>query len=75
LYEYGKELVFVAIPEIGYLFDYWEVNGNTGEDLPEGSEVTDNQLRIVVNQILDILAHFKENEKTVIINYYEMNTG
>jgi hypothetical protein len=68
-------LVFVAIPEIGYLFDYWEVNEKTGEDLPEGAEVTDNQLRIVVNQILDILAHFKENEKTVIINYYEMNTG
>jgi hypothetical protein len=54
-------LVFVAIPEIGYLFDYWEVNEKTGEDLPEGAEVTDNQLRIVVNQILDIVAHFKEN--------------
>jgi hypothetical protein len=35
LYEYGRELIFVAVPELGYLFDYWEVNNGTGDNLPE----------------------------------------
>lgn len=72
IYEFGETLVIIAVPELGYLFDYWEVNGS--EELPEWATTWENQLTIVVNQILDIVAHFKENVWTVTVNYYEMNT-
>ena len=72
IYEFGETLVIIAVPELGYLFDYWEVNGST--ELPEWATTWENQLTIVVNQILDIVAHFTENEKTVTVNYYEMDT-
>ena len=73
IYDFGETLVIIAVPELGYLFDYWEINWKT--ELPEWATTWENQLTIVVNQILDIVAHFTANEKTVIINYYEMNTG
>ena len=74
LYEYGSELIFITIPELGYLFDYWEVNNGTGDNLPDGAVASGNQLTVIVDQILDIVAHFKENVGTVTVNYYEMNT-
>ena len=75
LYDYGTELIFIAVPELGYLFDYWEVNWWTGDNLPDWVSISENQLTVVVDQILDIVAHFTENAKTVTVNYYEMNTG
>jgi hypothetical protein len=73
IYDFGETLVIIAVPELGYLFDYWEVNGST--ELPEWATTWENQLTIVVNQILDIVAHFKADEKTVTVNYYEMDTS
>ena len=74
LYEYWTELIFIAVPELGYLFDYWEVNNGTGDNLPDGAVASWNQLTVIVDQILDIVAHFKENVGTVTVNYYNMNT-
>ena len=67
LYDFWESLVVIAIPELGYLFDYWEVNWSVDAE-------TWNQLTIIVDQILDIVAHFKENVGTVTVNYYNMNT-
>ena len=72
LYDFWETLVVIAIPELGYLFDYWEVNWS--QELPEGVTTSWNQLTAVVDQILDIVAHFKENVGTVTVNYYRMNT-
>ena len=72
LYEYGKELVFIAVPEIGYLFDYWK-NWDTilsGTDLWDGT----NQLTVIVDQILDIIAFFKPAENTpYTVEHYKQN--
>ena len=75
IYEFGETLIFIAVPELGYLFDYWEVNNRTGDDLPDGAVVSWNELTIIVDQILNVIAHFTENVWTVTVNYYEMNTG
>jgi hypothetical protein len=74
IYKFGETLVIIAVPELGYLFDYWEVNWWTGDNLPDWVSISENQLTVVVDQILDIIAHFTENAKTVTVNYYEMNT-
>ena len=71
LYDYGTELVFIAIPELGYVFDYWM----NGDQVLSWTDLWDwkNQLTVTVDQVLDIIAFFKETPTPYTVEHYQQN--
>ena len=71
LYNYGTELVFIAVPKFGYVFDYWM----NGDQVLSWTDLWDwkNQLTVIVDQVLDIIAFFKETPTPYTVEHYQQN--